>query len=104
MSVSHVGPCALIPREDQDAWFKIVPIAKQRGALISIDPNCRPSMTENREEDLEGMIRFIKAADIVKLSDEDLNYLHPEWINNALEASLTNMRLNFESTRWDPMI
>ena len=24
MSVFHVGSCALIPREDQDAWFEIV--------------------------------------------------------------------------------
>ena len=86
MSVFHVGSCALIPREDQDAWFEIVRVAKQRGALISIDPNCRTSMTENRDEYLEGMIRFFRAADIVKLSDEDLNYLHPEWSKDALET------------------
>jgi fructokinase len=86
MSAFHVGSCALIPREDRDAWFEIVQAAKQRGALISIDPNCRPSMTEDRDEYLEGLIRFFKAADIVKLSDEDLNYLHPEWSENALET------------------
>ncbi|HCL69305.1 MAG TPA: hypothetical protein DIC49_07285 [Gammaproteobacteria bacterium] len=86
ISVFHVGSCALIPREDQDAWFEIVRAAKQRGALISIDPNCRPSMTENRDEYLDGMIRFFRAADVVKLSDEDLNYLHPEWSKDALET------------------
>ncbi|HAN80012.1 MAG TPA: hypothetical protein DCQ47_01035 [Gammaproteobacteria bacterium] len=85
MLVFHVGSCALIPREDQDAWFEVLQAAKQRGALISIDPNCRPSITKNREEYLKGMIRFFIEADIVKLSDEDLNYLYPEWTDNALE-------------------
>ena len=86
ISVFHVGSCALIPRKDRDAWFEIMQAAKQRGALISIDPNCRPSMTEDRDEYLQGMIRFFKAADIVKLSDEDLNYLHPEWSEDTLET------------------
>ena len=68
-------------------WFERLDLTDARettlGALISIDPNCRPSMTENRDEYLQGMIRFFKAADIVKLSDEDLNYLHPEWSEDA---------------------
>ena len=86
ISVFHVGSCALIPKKDRDAWFEIVLAAKQLGALISIDPNCRPSMTDDRDEYLQGMIRFFKVADIVRLSDEDLNYLHPEWSEDALET------------------
>ena len=42
MSIFHVGSCALIPVEDQDLWLQVVVAAKDRGALISIDPNCTP--------------------------------------------------------------
>ena len=86
MSIFHVGSCALIPLEDQDAWLQVVMAAKESGALISIDPNCRPSMTKDLIAYREGIARFFQLADLVKLSDEDLEYLHPEWNNRSLET------------------
>ena len=85
MSIFHVGSCALIPAEDQDAWLQVVMAAKDRGALISIDPNCRPSMTKDPIAYREGIARFLHVADLIKCSDEDLEYLHPEWTDRALE-------------------
>ncbi len=84
MSIFHVGSCALIPLEDQDAWLQVVMAAKARGALISIDPNCRPSMTQDPIAYREGVARFFHRADLIKCSDEDLAYLHPEWSDHAL--------------------
>ncbi len=84
MSIFHVGSCALIPIEDQDAWLQVVMAAKGRGALISIDPNCRPSMTQDPIAYREGVARFFHLADLIKCSDEDLAYLHPEWSEHAL--------------------
>ena len=84
MSIFHVGSCALIPIEDQDAWLQVVMAAKGRGALISIDPNCRPSMTQDPIAYREGVARFFHLADLIKCSDEDLEYLHPEWSDRAL--------------------
>ena len=84
MSIFHVGSCALIPSDDQDAWLQIVLAAQERGALISIDPNCRPSMTTDPDRYRKGIARFLQVADLVKLSDEDLEYLHPEWTDHAL--------------------
>ena len=84
MSIFHVGSCALIPIEDQDAWLQVVMAAKGRGALISIDPNCRPSMTQDPIAYREGVARFFHQADLIKCSDEDLAYLHPEWSDHAL--------------------
>lgn len=69
----------------QDTSFKFVQVARQRGALFSIDPNCRPSKIDNREEYFEGMIRFLRAAVFIKLSDEDLHYFYPELTDDALE-------------------
>jgi len=85
MSIFHVGSCALIPTEDQDAWLQAVMASKDRGALISIDPNCRPSMTKDPTAYREGIARFFHLADLIKCSDEDLEYLHPEWTGRALE-------------------
>ncbi len=85
MLIFHVGSCALIPKEDQDAWLQVVMAAKDRGALISIDPNCRPSMTKDPSAYREGIARFFCVADLIKCSDEDLEYLHPEWTDRALE-------------------
>jgi fructokinase len=85
MSIFHVGSCALIPTEDQDAWLQVVMAAKDRGALISIDPNCRPSMTKDPIAYRDGIARFLHVADLIKCSDEDLKYLHPEWTDRALE-------------------
>ena len=85
MSIFHVGSCAVIPAEDQDAWLQVVMAAKDRGALISIDPNCRPSMTKDPTVYREGIARFFHLADLIKCSDEDLEYLHPEWTDRALE-------------------
>ena len=86
MSIFHVGSCALIPLEDQEAWLQVVVAAKDRGALISIDPNCRPSITKNPIAYREGIARFFRLADLFKCSDEDLEYLHPEWTDLAVEA------------------
>ena len=85
MSIFHVGSCALIPAEDQDAWLSVVKAAKERGALISVDPNCRPSMTKDPIAYREGIARFFSVADLIKCSDEDLEYLHPEWTDRALD-------------------
>ncbi|MDG1157251.1 MAG: carbohydrate kinase [Litorivicinaceae bacterium] len=84
MSIFHVGSCALIPSDDQDAWLQVVLAAQEHGALISIDPNCRPSMTRDPDRYRKGIARFLQVADLIKLSDEDLEYLHPEWTDQAL--------------------
>ena len=86
MSIFHVGSCALIPSEDQDAWLQVVVAAKDRGALISVDPNCRPSMTKDPIAYREGIARFFRLADLIKCSDGDLEYLHPEWTDRAVET------------------
>ena len=82
MSIFHVGSCALICAEDQDAWLQVVIAAKDRGALISVDPNCRPSMIQDPVQYRQGLERILEEADLIKCSDEDLNYLYPDWTVN----------------------
>ncbi len=44
---------------------------------ISFDPNCRPSLTTDVDAVREQVERFVRLADVVKASDEDLEWLYP---------------------------
>ncbi|GLY28601.1 carbohydrate kinase [Kineosporia sp. NBRC 101731] len=46
-------------------------------AVISYDPNARPALMGSREAARERIERIVRAADVVKVSDEDLEWLTP---------------------------
>lgn len=45
--------------------------------MVSVDPNIRPFLVRSREEFLPRLERFLAAADLLKLSEEDLAWMHP---------------------------
>ena len=45
-------------------------------ATISFDPNCRPNLVRDKARYVERMNAFAAAADIVRMSDVDFEYLH----------------------------
>jgi len=47
------------------------------GCILSLDPNIRPSLIDNPEAFRERMEKLFAMSDIVKLSDEDLEWLYP---------------------------
>ncbi len=53
-------------------------------ALISYDPNCRPSIVPDASEARAWAESIVKHSDVVKASDEDLLWLYP---NRTLEES-----------------
>jgi fructokinase len=46
-------------------------------ATISFDPNCRPSIIKDRDYARAQVERFVALSDVVKASDEDLEWLYP---------------------------
>lgn len=46
-------------------------------ATVSFDPNCRPSIIKDRAYARAQVERFVALADVVKASDEDLEWLYP---------------------------
>ena len=52
--------------------------AARESALISYDPNCRPSIVSDRAAAQEWAERFVGLASVVKASDEDLTWLYPD--------------------------
>lgn len=70
------GFCPIEP-DDAETWLKTIAEAKRRGAVISIDPNVRPSLVDDFDAYKQRLGRFLDQAEIVKVSVEDLAALNP---------------------------
>lgn len=47
------------------------------GQLVMVDVNCRPKIIADRATYVDRVMRVLERADVVKVSDEDLEYLSP---------------------------
>jgi fructokinase len=87
--IFHVGGLALIDGDDADAWKMQFQLCKNSGILTSLDPNVRPALVSDRYQYMARLSALMKIADIVKLSDEDLEWLYPD---RPLEQALRDCR------------
>jgi fructokinase len=58
--------------------------------LVLLDPNCRPTVTNDRERYLQTVAHCARRADVIKVSDEDLEFLVPG--GNAVQATRSLLR------------
>ncbi len=71
----HVGSTTLA--EDQGAAQALALVEDGRGSVtISFDPNCRPKLVKHKARYVERMNAFAAAADIVRMSDVDFEFLY----------------------------
>lgn len=71
----------------RDAHIKAIEYAKSNGALISFDPNLRFQLWDNKDDLKKAVHRFLPMSDIVKISDEELEFITGEAsIEKALPA------------------
>jgi fructokinase len=73
----HTGSVAAMLEPGAHAVQAAVERAHPR-ALISYDPNCRPTLITDREFARRQAEKFVRLSDLVKASDEDLHWLYPE--------------------------
>ncbi|WP_329244676.1 carbohydrate kinase [Actinoallomurus sp. NBC_01490] len=73
----HAGSLALFLEPGAGRVRQILAAARPRGAVVSIDPNIRPSLLPPRPEVRRLFEDLCAHADIVKLSDEDASWLYP---------------------------
>lgn len=67
------------------AHRKAIEAAAKKGLLISFDPNLRFPLWKNKEELFKTVHEFIPMSDIIKISDEELEFLTGEkMLENAL--------------------
>jgi fructokinase len=83
----HVGSTTLV--HDRGAREAGALIADARGsATISFDPNCRPNLVVDRQAYRARMKAFADAADIIRMSDIDFEYLFGDEAYAAWAESL----------------
>lgn len=70
--ILHVGSLSLTNETSRSAEFAALKSAKDSGTIISYDPNYRASLWSSQEEACEWMKSVLKYADIVKVSEEEI--------------------------------
>ena len=73
--VFHFGSLSLTDEPARTATRKAVAYAKDKGKLITYDPNLRPPLWKDLSLAKEQLLWGIEQADIVKISDEEVSFL-----------------------------
>lgn len=76
--IFHFGSVSLTNEPSRSATMAAVKAAKERGCIISFDPNYRPPLWENAPEAKKQMMAGLELADIVKASEEEMLLLTGE--------------------------
>lgn len=72
-----IGSLALTGGTDADAWADYFCAMKSKGIFTALDPNIRAAFIHNRTEFMARLDRVMASTDLLKLSDEDLEWLIP---------------------------
>lgn len=73
--VFHFGTLSLTNNPSKNSTKKLVDYAKKKDKLISFDPNLRKPLWNNLTEAKKAMLYGLSKADIVKISDEEVEFL-----------------------------
>lgn len=76
--IFHFGSLSLTHPEVREATKKALRIAKERGCLISYDPNLRPPLWNTLEEAKEQIAFGMTQCDIMKISDNEIQWFTGE--------------------------
>ena len=82
----HTGSIAAYLGPGADAVEDLVKRASET-ALVTFDPNIRPRLLDNREAVLTRLTRLVASCGVVKVSDEDLDWLYPGIAPTAVARS-----------------
>ena len=73
--VFHFGTLSLTDEPARTATQKAVAYAKEKGKLITYDPNLRKPLWKDMEECKRQLLWGLHQADVVKISDEEVEFL-----------------------------
>ena len=74
-NIFHIGSLSLTDEPARSSTFYAVKRAKNKGSIISYDPNYRASLWENEETAKKQMRSMIPYVDLMKISDEETELL-----------------------------
>lgn len=84
VKIVHFCSVDLVPSPMREAHAHLLQLAKKRNILISFDPNLRFSLWDDRYLLKETVLEFMKYANIIKISDEELSFICD--VDNILQA------------------
>ena len=90
-SVFHFGTLSLTHEPAADATRRAVAYAKAAGKLITFDPNLRKPLWDTMERAREQLLWGLSQADVVKISDEEVEFL----FDLAPEAGAAHILANY---------
>lgn len=73
----HVGTLGLVLEPTAATLERVATDLAARGALVFVDPNCRPAVMRDADAYRARLARVLAGAHVVKVSDEDLAWLRP---------------------------
>lgn len=73
--ILHFCSVDLVESPMKQAHIRAIQSAKARGGIISFDPNVRLSLWNNQNECRDTILDFIPMAHIIKISDEELEFI-----------------------------
>lgn len=76
--IFHFGTLSMTHEGNRAATVSAINTAKESGALISFDPNLREPLWESLEDAKEAMKYGISVCDILKISDNEIEFLMGE--------------------------
>lgn len=74
-NIFHIGSLSLTDQPARDTTFYAVKRAKDKGSIISYDPNYRASLWKDEETAKQHMRSLIPYVDLMKISDEETELL-----------------------------
>ncbi len=88
--VFHFGTLSLTDEPAKTATYKAVAYAKAQGKLITYDPNLRKPLWKDLEEAKKQLIWGLTQADVVKISDEEVEFLFGLGVEEGADHILKN--------------
>jgi fructokinase len=75
MELFQIGGFCTVRDDDLAVWMEVAREARRRGALLSTDPNLRPSLIADMDAYRQRVLASLDLVSLVKLSEEDLHTL-----------------------------
>ena len=88
--VFHFGTLSLTDEPARSATYRCVAYAKSKGKLITYDPNLRKPLWNDLEECRKQLVWGLGQADVVKISDEEVEFLFGLGVEEGAEYILNN--------------
>ena len=94
--IFHFGSLSLTREPSRAATRRAVALAAEGGAIVSFDPNLRPSLWKSLDAAREEMLWGCSVCQVLKVAEEELSFLTTE---EDLEAGAAKLRRDFPNIR-----